>query len=98
MPLNVQCKRCANLKNGWCEKVIDSPDPDLNRNCQYFLTKKNFDSVHEMSADELASLLARGCHETRDCPTMPSPIFPFEETVESCEKCWLDWLEQEVQE
>ena len=28
MPKNVVCKKCNNLVNDWCEKVIDSPDQD----------------------------------------------------------------------
>lgn len=32
MPKNVKCKNCANLKrSGWCERVVDSPCPDLRR-------------------------------------------------------------------
>lgn len=36
MPKNVVCKKCNNLVNGWCEKVIDSPDQYMQRDCQYF--------------------------------------------------------------
>ena len=36
MTKNVVCKKCNNLVNDWCEKVIDSPDPDMQRDCQYF--------------------------------------------------------------
>ena len=36
MPKNVVCKKCNNLVNDWCEKVIDSPDQDMQRDCRYF--------------------------------------------------------------
>ena len=57
MPKNVVCKKCNNLVNGWCEKVIDSPDPDMQRDCQYFCEKTNADRIRAMSDEELAKLL-----------------------------------------
>ena len=54
MPKNVMCKRCNNLVNGWCEKVIDSPDPDMQRDCQHFWEKTNADRIRAMSDEELA--------------------------------------------
>lgn len=69
MPKNVVCKKCNNLVNGWCEKVIDSPDPDMQRDCQYFCEKTNADRIRDMSDEELAVLLA---HETY---RMAKPVF-----------------------
>ena len=57
MPKNVVCKKCNNLVNGWCEKVIDSPDPDMQRDCQHFCEKTNADRIRVMSDEELAKLL-----------------------------------------
>ena len=54
MPKNVVCKKCNNLVNDWCEKVIDSPDPDMQRDCQYFSEKTNADRIRAMSDEELA--------------------------------------------
>ena len=39
MAKNVVCKKCNNLVNDWCEKVIDSPDQDMQRDCQYLCKK-----------------------------------------------------------
>ena len=36
---NVTCADCEEYKNEWCEKIIDSPCPDLIRDCQYFHEK-----------------------------------------------------------
>ena len=36
---NVTCVDCEEYKNEWCEKIIDSPCPDLIRDCQYFHEK-----------------------------------------------------------
>ena len=57
MPKNVVCKKCNNLVNDWCEKVIDSPDPDMQRDCQYFWEKTNADRIRAMSDEELAECL-----------------------------------------
>ena len=57
MPKNVVCKKCNNLVNDWCEKVIDSPDPDMQRDCRYFCEKTNADRIRSMTDDELAKLL-----------------------------------------
>ena len=57
MPKNVVCKKCNNLVNDWCEKVIDSPDQDMQRDCQYFCEKTNADRIRAMSDEELAEML-----------------------------------------
>ena len=58
----------------------------------------NADRIRSMSDEELARMLASGCHETRECPTIFDPIYPYDEVVESCEKCWLNWLNEEVKD
>ena len=67
MPKNVVCKKCNNLVNGWCEKVIDSPDPDMQRDCQHFREKTNADSIRAMSDEELAGLI-RVIYMSEECP------------------------------
>ena len=57
MAKNVVCKKCNNLVNDWCEKVIDSPDPDMQRDCPHFREKSNADRIRSMSDEELAMLL-----------------------------------------
>ena len=57
MPKNVVCKKCNNLVNDWCEKVIDSPDPDMQRDCRYFCEKTNADLIRYMDDEELAEFL-----------------------------------------
>ena len=56
MPKNVVCKKCKNLVNDWCEKVIDSTDPDMQRDCQHFREKTNADRIRSMTDDELNEL------------------------------------------
>ena len=57
MPKNVVCKKCNNLVNDWCEKVIDSPDPDMQRDCKHFREKTNAQKIRAMSDEELAEFL-----------------------------------------
>ena len=57
MPKNVVCKKCNNLVNGWCEKVIDSPDPDMQRDCQHFCEKTNADRIRSMNDEELKKFI-----------------------------------------
>ena len=82
MPKNVVCKKCNNLVNDWCEKVIDSPDQDMQRDCQYFCEKTNADRIRSMEDEELAKILGNKCI----CP-------PTTECV-NCFECWLEWLQQ----
>lgn len=89
MPLNVQCKRCANLRNDWCDKKHDSPDPDLIRDCQYYRTKTHSDRIRAMTDEELAWAYAYRLASCYGCEAS---------TIEDCVKCTLDWLRQEVEE
>ena len=57
MAKNVVCKKCNNLVNDWCEKVIDSPDQDMQRDCQHFCEKTNAQKIRAMSDEELADML-----------------------------------------
>ena len=57
MPKNVVCQKCNNLVNDWCEKVIDSPDPDMQRDCQHFCEKTNADRIRAMSDEKMAEFI-----------------------------------------
>lgn len=61
MPKNVVCKKCNNLVNDWCEKVIDSPDQDMQRDCQYFCEKTNADRIRAMSDEKMAQEMIFFC-------------------------------------
>ena len=59
MPRNVKCKNCLNLhhEHHWCEKVIDSPDEELVRDCRYFCQMTIADRIRAMNDDELRNFL-----------------------------------------
>lgn len=88
MPKNVVCKKCNNLANDWCEKVIDSPDQDMQRDCQYFCEKTNADKIRDMT-DNMDLIDIIKC-----------PYTICQRTFTNCCECKLDWLQQpaEVEE
>ena len=78
MPLNVKCRNCNNYRNTWCEMVIDSPDPDMVRDCRHFWEKTNADRIRAMSDEELAEWMA-------ECNA-------YKENADASQ--WLQWLKQ----
>ena len=91
----MKCRECTNLhlikecKNLlWCEDVLDAPDPDAERECQYFKRATNADRIRAMTDEELARWMEqyeRCVEHKRKCDS-------------KCYQCWLDWLKQEVEE
>ena len=93
MPKNVVCKKCNNLVNDWCEKVIDSPDPDMQRDCQYFCEKTNADRIRSMTDDELNELF----HEIYNAGAEDAVAYEWGQRTNSFE--WtMDWLHQPAEE
>ena len=89
MAKNVVCKKCNNLVNGWCEKVIDSPDPDMQRDCQHFCEKTNADRIRSMTDDELNELF----HEIYNAGAEDAVAYEWGQRTNSFE--WtMDWLKQ----
>ena len=89
MPKNVVCKKCNNLVNDWCEKVIDSPDQDMQRDCQYFCEKTNADRIRSMTDDELNELF----HEIYNAGAEDAVAYEWGQRTNSFE--WtMDWLKQ----
>ena len=87
MPKNVVCKKCNNLVNDWCEKVIDSPDPDMQRDCPHFREKTNADHIRSMSDEEMAETFIKG-----DC--IGCPILYECDPYGDCKPQILNWLQQ----
>ena len=99
MPKNVVCKKCNNLVNDWCEKVIDSPDPDMQRDCPHFREKTNADRIRSMSDEELAIHLNSGW----ECSTCKEQIwidnkFSLGGCDMNCVGHCLEWLKKPAEE
>ena len=54
---NIKCRNCFFYRNEWCEKIVDSPDPEEARDCNYFREMTNADRIRSMSDEELAEFL-----------------------------------------
>lgn len=86
---NVVCKKCNNLVNDWCEKVIDSPDPDMQRDCQHFCEKTNADRIRSMTDDELNELF----HDIYNAGAEDAVAYEWGHRTNSFE--WtIEWLKQ----
>ena len=92
---NVQCKRCVNLHNEWCDKKIDSPDTELIRDCQYYRAKTNADSIRAMTDEELADFIARQRFSTINPIADKLGIDVTLQFIKGRENAF-DWLKQEV--
>ena len=54
---NIKCRSCFFYRNEWCEKIVDSPDPEKARDCNYFREMTNADRIRSVTDEELAKLL-----------------------------------------
>ena len=89
MAKNVVCKKCNNLVNDWCEKVTDSPDQDMQRDCQYFCEKTNAQKIRSMSDDELNELF----HDIYNAGAEDAVAYEWGHRKNSFE--WtMEWLQQ----
>ena len=103
MPKNVVCKKCKNLVNDWCEKVIDSPDQDMQRDCQYFCEKTNAQKIRAMSDEELSEFLTHmNPTNCQDCAFSHGwrcqPDSDDYSDFEKCKEGRKRWLQQPAEE
>ena len=102
MPKNVVCQKCNNLVDDWCEKVIDSPDPDMQRDCQHFCEKTNADRIRSMSDEELATHLhdiGWDCHLCAEHGRLDNePLLRGEKCDEKCVEHCLEWLKKPAED
>lgn len=87
----IKCKNCNNYVKEWCDKVDDSPCPDLVRDCPYFWQITNADRIRAISDEELAKYLLS--ISTAECPRNWEC-----RRFKTCEECWIDWLRQPAEE
>lgn len=91
----MKCKNCRNL-NGiyisyqkksmdWCDYIVDSPDTECERECDFFEPETNADRIRNMSDEELAEHFSDLIKDTQE--------------HEYCEDVsdWLIWLQKEVE-
>ena len=97
-----KCKTCINMHNHWCEKIVDSPHEDDERECEHYKCMTNGDRIRKMEDAELTDIIL--C--PYDTAGEPIEIMPCvkdgnaQEVVppEDCKKCMMEWLGKEVEE
>ena len=62
-----KCKNCKNIYNQsdendvivgkWCPKINDSPDIDMERDCEHYNSMTNADRIRSMSDEELQTII-----------------------------------------
>ena len=104
MAWKVKCINCVNLKDDWCEKVIDSPCPDLERDCRHFRQKTNGDRIRAMSDEEFVDLAFKLNidEQVNFCKMLPEceEILDRDEDLDlhKCKGCFMNWLKQPYKE
>ena len=93
-----KCKNCVNLRYNWCDKVTDSPDEDMERECVHFRQMTNADKIRSLRDDELAKHLVDigwDCHRCVEHRRLDNePLLRCEKCDEKCVEHCLQWLQQ----
>lgn len=82
----MKCGNCKNLRDGWCDILYDSPDPDLERECVSYKLMTNYEKIKQMSIEEMAYTIM--------CPYDTEPDMC---NNDNCIKCTKAWLESEAE-
>ena len=92
---NIKCRNCFFYRNEWCEKIVDSPDPEEARDCNYFREMTNADRIRSMSDEELATMLK----DYKDC-SKNCIISNGKHCYQICEEesVLLKWLQRPAEE
>ena len=96
----VTCASCVNLdKDGWCEKIADSPYPDTERYCDYHQTATNGDYIRRMTDEELAVWMHNSDFYEGEDDELYMSIYNLDseksEDVHDSYGDLLDWLKEE---
>ena len=98
-----KCKNCNNLYNlsdendvivgKWCPKINDSPDLEMERDCEHFKCLTNADRIRQMTDEELAKFFVAELPSCKDC-SEPETELGF--CSKKCDSLYLRWLQSEV--
>ena len=98
---NVKCKHCGRYTNEWCKSVVDSPDPDLERDCQYFIYNTIYNLIQKMDIDQLAVFLVENgwdCNNCSECERLSdNPFARNEKCDEECDLHCKEWLSKKIE-
>ena len=95
-----KCKNCKHLgylsdgdqvgERGWCENITDSPDLDIERDCEHYEHMTNADRIRNMTDEELAMAIM--------CPAEFTGSDKVCDFSHDCKDCTLAWLQKESEE
>ena len=51
----MKCRNCRHLYKDWCAHKLDSPDPDLDRECKDYMQATHADRIRSMSNESYRS-------------------------------------------
>lgn len=92
-----KCKNCIHLdRQGWCEEMVDSPEPNRERECYYFEQMTNADRIRAMGDEELAECFASFVKTS--LPDKYCKDFYQCKSSDDCKECMLEWLKKEVED
>ena len=80
-----KCKTCINMHNHQCEKIVDSPHEDDERECEHFKRMTQADRIRSMSDEELAEWLTSITDDAQS------------DAMTKCNYQWSEWLQSEVE-
>ena len=94
----MKCRNCVHLYRDWCPHKLDSPDPDLDRECKDYKQATNADRIRAMSNEKLAEFISR--IEIGDFgPQVYGKTFcDMCKGQYECDDCRLWWLQQPAEE
>ena len=103
---SVKCRNCKHLSwaeeepgksfFGWCSKVLDCPDPDIERECRGFEMRTNADRIRAMDDEQLAKFLCelRSCaYEGHPCDSCKGETY-----CRAGHNGMVDWLRKPAEE
>ena len=99
---NIKCRNCFFYRNEWCEKIVDSPDPEEARDCNYFRDMTNADRIRAMSDEAIAEYVCRNSINTLCdiiCGGECNAIATLKKSGDwACKEIVMKWLQQPVEE
>lgn len=101
----MKCGNCKNLRDGWCNILYDSPDPDVERECVSYEARSNYDRLRNMTVDEMAHAFTYemfGFCDVCEWSSHNGMLCDWERSGKTCDECceeaFKKWLMLEVKE
>lgn len=96
----MKCRNCRYLYKDWCAHKLDSPDPDLDRECKDYMRATHADRIRAMDDEQLAKLFysvyKRSCIDFVNQSGIKAEI-KFDNS-EGSEAVFLKYLQQPAEE